>query len=58
MPRLKILAHRGYWRSKAEQNSPAALVGALERGYARCFGDGPRVLACPDFPGEMTEFLG
>ncbi len=28
-----LLAHRGYWRSKAEQNSLAAFRDAFERGY-------------------------
>ncbi|MFN3076134.1 MAG: phosphodiesterase [Alphaproteobacteria bacterium] len=30
---LRILAHRGLWREKAEQNRPAALLGALEMGF-------------------------
>jgi len=30
---LKILAHRGYWKTAREQNSLAALAGALERGW-------------------------
>lgn len=30
---MKILAHRGYWNSDIENNSPQALRTALERGY-------------------------
>ena len=30
---MKILAHRGYWKTAPEKNSLAALAGALERGW-------------------------
>lgn len=30
---MKILAHRGYWNSRIEKNSPEALRMALEKGY-------------------------
>lgn len=30
---MKIIAHRGYWNNKLEQNSPFALKSALTKGY-------------------------
>lgn len=30
---MKIIAHRGYWNTSIERNSPQALLMALERGY-------------------------
>ncbi|WP_270990530.1 hypothetical protein [Campylobacter upsaliensis] len=57
---MQILAHRGFWREKKEQNSLASLAKAFEMGFGietdlRDGGGGGNLLLSHDIPTSLSE---
>ncbi|MEB2817350.1 hypothetical protein Q9Q47_05550 [Campylobacter upsaliensis] len=60
---MEILAHRGFWREKKEQNSLASLAKAFEMGFGietdlRDGGGGGNLLLSHDIPTSLSEKAG